>query len=81
MPAGNIRPELTQGDRIWLPWRPAPRNDPGSGCQEVHHFLSTFIGVHHLSNSYFREGVTEAQTSSQAAKSRIQRRMNTDEAG
>jgi hypothetical protein len=32
-------------------------------------------------NSYFRDGVPERQTSSLAAKSRIQKRMNTDEAG
>jgi hypothetical protein len=32
-------------------------------------------------NSSFRDGVTEPQTSSLVAKSRIQKQMNTDEAG
>jgi hypothetical protein len=49
--------------------------DPGSGRQEVHHFLSAFIGVHRLLNSYFRDGVTDFQTSSPPANSRIQKRM------
>jgi hypothetical protein len=70
-----------QGDRIRLPPRPLPRNNPGGGGQEIHHFLSTFIGVHPPLNAYFRGGVTEPQTSSLAAKSRVQKRMKTDEAG
>jgi hypothetical protein len=55
--------------------------DPGGGCQEVYHFLSIFISVHPPLNAYLRDDVTELQTSSLAAKSRIQKRMNTDEAG
>jgi hypothetical protein len=54
---------------------------PEAAANEVHHFLSTFIGVHPPLNAYFRGGVTEPQTSSLAAKSRVQKRMKTDEAG
>jgi hypothetical protein len=40
-PAHTVIPICYRGDR-------RRRITPGSGCHEVHHFLSRFIGVHPL---------------------------------